>query len=146
LILENVPDNVPFLYGVNYLNYVNRFIPRQIWKNKPRGLATQCAETFYGRVDAGAIPMGAVGEAYWSGGIIAVSIVFFLWGRLLASVGMFFVRFRHSAFACLLYFVTLTQLEPSEQGFAQWIYVVAPACIVLLLVGEITPASRRGRF
>ena len=146
LIIKQVPNDVPYLYGVNYLTYINRFIPRRIWPDKPRGLATQCSEVFYGRFGSGAIPMGPVGEAYWSGGLFAVTIVFFIWGTILRSIGSFFIRFQHSSFACLLYLITLTRLTPSELGFGGWVYVVAPAAILLIMVGEMTPnlsGSRR---
>jgi hypothetical protein len=137
LIVERVPDNVPYLYGMNYLGYINRFIPRRFWPEKPKGLATQCAEVFYGRYGSGAIPMGALGEAYWSGGIYAIPIVFFLWGRLLCSFGNFFIRFRYSAMACVLYLLTVTRLQPSELAFGQWVYIVVPTCMLLVFFGEL---------
>ena len=137
IILKRVPNNVQYLYGTNYLAYVNRFIPRRIWPGKPKGLATKCAEVFYGRFQSGAIPMGPVGEAYWSGGIIAVTVVFFIWGTILRSIGVFFIRFRHSSFACLLYLITLTRLSPNELGFGAWVTTVLPAVLILMFAGEI---------
>ncbi|QEF98725.1 hypothetical protein Mal15_27800 [Stieleria maiorica] len=140
LIVYRVPKYVPFKYGMNYVGYINRFIPRRIWKNKPKGLATQCAEVFYGRYGSGAIPMGALGEAYWSGGIVAIPIVFFVWGRILCSIGTFYIRFRYSAIACMLYLLTVTRLEPSELSFGRWVYVVVPTLIILFAFGELVRA------
>ncbi len=137
LIVERVPKTVPYLYGTNYLGYINRFIPRRIWPGKPKGLATKCAEVFYGRYGSGAIPMGPLGEAYWSGGIFAIPIVFFLWGRLLCSFGTFFIRFRYSSMACILYLLTVTRLQPSELAFGKWVYVVVPTCMLLVFFGEL---------
>lgn len=137
LIVDRVPYQVPYLYGSNYLAWASRFIPRRFWPEKPVGYATQCAEVFYGRYNSGAIPMGAVGEAFWSGGWFIIPIVFLIWGRCLRSIGNFFLRFRHSAFACLLYFLTITRLQPDELGFGGWVYMVIPTCAILMLMGEI---------
>ena len=103
-IVARVPSEVPFKYGTNYVAYFNRFIPRRLWPDKPRGIGLECAEVFYGRSNSGGVPPGRLGEAYWSGGFVGVAIVFFVWGHLLKSFGNFFVRFRGSTIATLLLF------------------------------------------
>lgn len=136
-IVALVPKEVPFLLGKNYFNYINRFIPRVIWKNKPRGVGIDCARIFYHRPNAGGIPPGQLGEAYWSGGLVGVILVFCLWGALLKSIGNFFVRFNDSPTACMLYLATIGTLGPSEPEFRAWLYLAAPIIIVLTVVGVI---------
>ncbi len=136
-IVARVPADTPYLLGENYFNYINRFIPRFIWKDKPRGIGMDCARIFYGRIDSGGIPPGSLGEAYWSGGVIGIVIVFLIWGAMLKSFGNFFVRHRHSAIACLVYLATVTTLGPSEPQFRAWLYLIAPTVIVLTAAGLI---------
>jgi oligosaccharide repeat unit polymerase len=141
-IIAYVPSREPFLIGKNYLDYVNRFIPRFIWKDKPRGIGIECARVFYGRTNSGGIPPGGLGEAYWSGGVLGVIIVFLLWGAVLKSLGNFFKRFSHSATASMLYLASVGTLGPSEPQFRAWLYMVAPAIILLGSSGLIKLAGR----
>lgn len=138
-ILARVPGEVPHLYGANYLAYVNRFIPRIIWEDKPRGIGVDCGRIFYG-VGHG-VPPGALGEAYWSGGVIGVVVVFFLWGAILKSAAKFFIRFRGSAVACMLYLMTLAVLSPSEPSFRAWLYIIVPSVAILVSVGVLKIAT-----
>lgn len=142
-IVAKVPAQVPHKYGTNYLAYFNRFIPRRLWPDKPRGIGIECAEVFYGRRNTGGIPPGGLGEAYWSGGFFGIAIVFFTWGAVLKTSGNFFVRFRSSAFASLLYLVTLTRLGPSEPQFRAWLYTIVPAIALLALFGVVRRSGRR---
>ena len=134
-IVGLVPSKVGFLYGRNYFDYINRFIPRLFWPDKPRGIGIECAEVFYGRYDKGGIPPGALGEAYWSGGVIGVVIIFFCWGMVLKSIGNIFLRFSQSSVACLLYLATIGTLGPSEPQFRAWLYLVGPLVLVLMIFG-----------
>ena len=136
-IVSQVPDKHPYRYGTIYLSYLNRFIPRLLWPNKPRGVGIECAYVFFGRVDSGGIPPGGIGEAYWSGGIFGVAIVFFIWGVLLRCIGNFYVKFRDAPVAILLYLATLTKLGPSEPQFRAWLYLVVPATALLGLAGIV---------
>lgn len=129
-IVAKVPERVPYLYGSNYIGYLNRFVPRLFWKNKPRGVGVKCAEIFYGKRNAGGVPPGGIGEAYWSGGTVGVALVFTIWGMVLRSVGNFFVRFRGSIIGMLLYLATLGILGPSEPQFRSWFNVVVPAVAI----------------
>lgn len=144
-IVAKVPSKVPYKYGSNYLAYFNRFIPRRFWPDKPRGIGIECAEAFYGRRNSGGIPPGALGEAYWSAGLLGIVVVFFGWGIALKSFGNFFERFRNSAFASLLYLVTVTRLGPSEPQFRAWLYLVVPAIAILTITGVVRffPARTR---
>lgn len=135
IIIAKVPEQVPYLLGRNYFNYINRFIPRMIWRDKPQGIGIECARVFYHRTNSGGVPAGEIGEAYWSGGIIGVAIAFFIWGIILKCIGNFFVKFRFSAFASLVYLITLTKLGPSENGFRAWLYMIGPALLILGSMG-----------
>lgn len=142
-IVSQVPKKHPYRYATIYLSYFNRFIPRLIWPNKPRGVGIECAYVFFGRVDSGGIPPGGLGEAYWSGGIFGIAIVFFIWGVLLRCIGNFYAKFHTSSVAVLLYLATLTKLGPSEPQFRAWLYLVVPAVAMLTLAGIVRFNSGR---
>jgi|GEM_PF-4815494 len=135
-IIYRVPSEIPFLYGMNYFDYIKRFTPRILWPTKPRGIGVDCARTFYGVTYA--IPPGPLGEAYWSGGPLGVAIVFFLWGMLLKSLFKFFLRFHQSSIACLLYLMTLAMLTPDETGFRSWSFLFVPTVSLLFATGMLT--------
>lgn len=137
-IVANVPENVDYLYGRNYFDYLIRFVPRAIWKDKPRSMGLHCARVFYGRVDTGGIPPGSIGEAYWSGGPVGVLIVFFLWGIVLKNFANFFVRFNYSAFANLLYLLTIMKLSPNELAIRGTGYIIIPAATLLWAIGAMS--------
>ncbi len=134
-IVAKVPEREPFLYGRNYFDYLNRFIPRFLWPEKPRGIGIECAEIFYGRYGGGGFPPGALGEAYWSGGLLAIVIVFAIWGRIVAWIARVFVANRTSAVASLLYLLTITTLWPSEPSFRRWLFLALPLVIIMLASG-----------
>lgn len=140
-IVYKVPSRESFLYGVNYLDYAKRFIPRALWPDKPRGIGIDCARIFYGV--GYAIPPGPYGEAYWSGGALGVAVVFFLWGMILKSLAKFFLAFHESPIACLLYLMTLAMLTPDETGFRSWLFLFAPSVSLLFATGMV--AIRSGR-
>ncbi len=142
-IVAWVPERVPFKFGLNYLKYSFRFIPRIVWPDKPRGIGIECAEVFYGRRNTGGIPPGGVGEAYWTGGVVGVVLVYSFWGVILKSIGNFFLRFRHTATGSLIYLATITKLGPSEPQFRAWLYMTGPIVIVLWFLGIIGRAPLR---
>ena len=136
-IVAKVPKNVPYLYGSNYFFYLSKFVPRALWPDKPRGIGIQCADVFYGRVGVGGVPPGAIGEAYWTGGTVGIIVIFLLWGMALRSIGNFFLKFKYSAIASLLYLATLTRLGPSSPQVSGWLYSIGPAAFFLILTGVL---------
>ena len=143
-IIAKVPDKVRYRYASIYLSYFNRFSPRLIWPNKPRGVGIECAYVFFGRRNSGGIPPGGIGEAYWSAGMVGVTVVYLFWGLILRCIGNFFVRFRGSSVATLLYLATLTKLGPSEPQFRAWLHLIVPALLILGCAGIVRIKFKKG--
>jgi len=140
-IIAKVSQRVKILYGRNYFDYLNRFIPRFIWKNKPRGIGIECAKVFYGRENSGGIPPGPLGEAFWTGGWLGVFIVFLVWGAMLKSIKTFFDAHGGTISGTLIYLFTITTLNPSEPSFRRWLFIILP-CFVLLAIGGMLALKR----
>jgi oligosaccharide repeat unit polymerase len=77
-IIARVPSDVDHLYGSGYVKWFNLFIPRLIWKDKPRGIDVDTGVTFFNATWG--MPPGDIGQAYWEFNIPGVIVVFFLLG------------------------------------------------------------------
>jgi hypothetical protein len=81
-IIENVPENVPFLYGETYQKLPWVFIPRYVAPFKPK-LITPLNEWLFSD-EVGSSPTTLVGEAYlnfgWSGIVIVMTLLGLLGG------------------------------------------------------------------
>ena len=75
---RQVPSDVDHLYGAGYVKWFNLFIPRLIWKDKPRGIDVDTGVTFFNATWG--MPPGDIGQAYWEFNIPGVIVVFFLLG------------------------------------------------------------------
>ena len=140
-VVGRVPGDVPFRYGQTYLENIYRFIPRFIWKSKPRGIDVQANRAFVG--GNWGMPVGAVGEAYWNGHIPAVIIVFFLMGmfyRWLANVVM---RYPYSPAILALYIISAFSFGPGQGDFRAWIQSFVPAVILFWLCGFFRKERQR---
>lgn len=63
---ESVPGSVDFLYGKTYLSAVLNWIPRSLWRNKPRGVGFYNANLILGKSGGGGVPVGQEAELYWN--------------------------------------------------------------------------------
>lgn len=85
-IFVTVPSQVEHLWGRTYVAALGFWIPRLIWRGKPRGAGAHTAAMIYAGLETaegysgGGIPPGAVAEAYWNFNIAGVIVVFFLYG------------------------------------------------------------------
>lgn len=83
-----VPDARPHLWGTTYVAAVGFWIPRSIWRDKPRGAGAHTAAILYGGrdtaqgYDGGGIPPGAAAEAYWNFSWPGIAVIFFLFGAV----------------------------------------------------------------
>jgi oligosaccharide repeat unit polymerase len=135
-ILAKVPREEGFLYGRTYLEWGLRFIPRELWPDKPRGVDVQANLAFYGG-DWG-MPAGAVGEAYWNFHLPGVLLVFFLFGVLKRWLADTLARYPDSPGVMAIYLISLFYFDPSQNGFRTWIYAVIPALAMLWLGGLLS--------
>lgn len=141
-IIVHVPDRYPFNYFKSYLENVYRFIPRAIWPDKPQGIGIECAEKFYGRYNAGGIPPGQFGEAYWSMGIFGVIVAFFVFGMFLKLIGNHFLENPKSMGILSVYLLTALRLKPDQISFRIWIFTIVPLMVFLLATNLISLKGR----
>ena len=143
-ILAKVPSQEPLLFGKSYLEWGLRFVPRELWPDKPRGVDVQANLAFYG-ADWG-LPPGPVGEAYWNFHIPGVLGVFFLIGVFKRWLGALLVRYPNAPAVMGLYMISLVYFDGSQNGFRIWVYSVIPAFVLLKLGGLIGGRRLRHSF
>jgi len=141
-ILAKVPHQEKLLYGKTYLEWGLRFIPRELWPDKPRGVDVQANQTFYG-ADWG-LPAGAVGEAYWNFHLPGVLLVFFIFGVCKRWLRDLLIHYPEAPGVMVIYMITLFYLDPSQNGFRTWLYAIAP-CLIMLRFGGLLGRSRAGQ-
>lgn len=132
-ILAKVPQEEDMLYGRTYLEWTLRFVPRQLWPEKPRGVDVQANQTFFG-ADWG-LPAGPVGEAYWNFHLPGVLVVFFLLGVFKRWLADLLLRYPKAPAIMVLYMITLFYFDGSQNGFKVWIYGIIPALCMLFMGG-----------
>jgi oligosaccharide repeat unit polymerase len=134
-IIARVPKEEKLLLGKTYLEWGLRFMPREFWPDKPRGVDVQANQTFLGG-DWGT-PAGPVGEAYWNFHLPGVALVFFLVGVLKRWLADLLIRHPEAPGVMAIYMITLFYFEPSQNGFRLWIYAIVPALLMIRLGGLI---------
>ncbi len=141
-IVEMVPRRVNYNYFQSYMENFYRFVPRAFWPDKPEGIGITCSEVFFNRYNAGGVPPGAMGEAYWSLGIFGVVIVFFLFGMVLRFCSNMFQDNVTSTGMVVIYLLTLVRLGPDQISFRVWIFTMVP---LLLFAFAANLISLKGR-
>lgn len=136
-ILLKVPSEVDMLYGKSYLENVYRFIPRQLWPAKPRGIDVQACVVFYG--GNWGMPPGAVGEAYWNFHLPGVIIVFFIFGVFLRFLAGLYATYSWSPGAIVLYVITLFYFSPAQNSIRVWMEYFVPALLMMIVMGFLSP-------
>lgn len=132
-ILAKVPQEEEMLYGKTYLEWGLRFVPRQLWPEKPRGVDVQANQLFYG-ADWG-LPPGAVGEAYWNFHLPGVLLIFFLMGVFKRWLADLLLNYPTAPSIMVFYMISLFYFDPSQNGFKIWLYAIIPALSMLALGG-----------
>lgn len=132
-ILVKVPSEEKLLWGRTYLDWGLRFIPRELWPDKPRGVDVQANETFYGG-DWG-MPPGAVGEAYWNFHLPGVIIIFFLFGMFKRWFVDLLLRHPDAPAIMAIYMLSIFYFDASENGFRAWLYAILPVLPMLWMGG-----------
>ncbi|HXG48435.1 MAG TPA: O-antigen polymerase [Methylomirabilota bacterium] len=134
-ILAKVPREEELLYGRTYLEWGLRFIPREWWPDKPRGVDVQANLTFYG--GEWGLPPGAVGEAYWNFHLPGVLVVFFLLGVFKRWLANLLSAYPRAPAIMVIYMICLFYFDGSQNGFRIWLYSMVPALVILWLGGMI---------
>lgn len=139
------------LLGESYAAVVAAFIPRPLWKEKPRGAGALYARSFLGVPFSGTtIPLSPEAEMYWNFGLLGVLILSMIYGILLARVYHFYWRRYPDPFIIVFYvlFVTSFQfstdrLVPLEQRLFL-LFLCYVAVSVSIPKGRVADARPRG--
>lgn len=123
------------LLGQSYLVVLTEFIPRAIWRDKPRGVGSLYAQRFLGAPKGGTtIPVGPEAELYWNFGLPGVVVFALIYGILIRVVYNFFWRRYPDPFVTVFYVTFLTGFTFCSDilvGFEQQIFLlfVCYACV-----------------
>ena len=132
-ILAKVPGKEPLLYGKTYLGWAMRFVPREMWPDKPRGVDVLANETFFG--GNWGMPAGPVGEAYWNFHLPGVLIIFFLFGMFKRWFVDLLRRYPDAPGIMAIYMLSIFYFDASENGFRAWLYAILPVLPMLWMGG-----------
>lgn len=84
VILDKVPQTMPYKLGETYTYFIVAPIPRSIWPSKPNvKIGRELASTVFGVGKYTGVPPGAVGELYLNFGVAGVIFGMFVWGVLM---------------------------------------------------------------
>ena len=84
-------------YGENYTNIALRFIPRDLWPNKPRTLGFQMREFFYADT-LSAVPPTVYGELMIAAGVVGLIFGAYLFGMLIKIIDILLIS-EHEGFS-----------------------------------------------
>lgn len=135
-IVHRVPGEISLLWGISYAEFAYRFIPRAIWRSKPRGIGRECAHVFFGEVKG--IPPGAIGEAFWNFHLPGVVMVFLAWGVFLRFLADTFRENCKTPGMLAIYVVTLVLLRPDHNGYREWLHLFMPLAMLLVVGGLVS--------
>lgn len=96
-ILENVPEEINFTFGLSYSRVIFFFIPRSFWPNKPLKLTQVLADTFWPKMSGTSVGATLVGESYYNFGVVGLILVFFIWGIVVKNLQLKLVRINSSS-------------------------------------------------
>jgi hypothetical protein len=100
------------LLGRSYAAALAAFIPRPLWKDKPRGAGALYARLFLGAPFEGTtIPLTPEAEMYWNFGYPGVVLISILYGMLLRKVYLFFWRRYPDPFSTVFYALFVTSFQ-----------------------------------
>jgi oligosaccharide repeat unit polymerase len=87
-----VPEHQDYLFGTTYVAALAFWVPRSIWRDKPRGAGAHAAALLFGGRETmdgyrgGGYPMNGTAEAFWNFGYLGVVGIFGLFGMVLGAV------------------------------------------------------------
>jgi len=89
MLLKVYVDNRGFDYGMQYISYLVRPIPRSVWADKPVPLALKIRQMFWGDMEGG-IPPTVFGEFFVAFGYFGVFLGCIILGAALGFLGRLF--------------------------------------------------------
>ena len=145
-VAAKVPSEVDFLYGQTYVATAFFWMPRAIWKDKPRGGGAMAANLLFGiSEEGGAVPIGGVFELYWNWFLPGVLVGMFLFGALHRWLVILVERYRDEPAVWAVFAVTLMYLAPDGTRIIQFIQVSVVLGALLLALGAVRTGPF-GRF
>ncbi|MBP0484463.1 O-antigen polymerase [Sagittula salina] len=149
-----VPQQVGHLWGKTYVAALGFWVPRAIWKDKPRGAGPHTAALIYRGLDTmegytgGGIPPGGVAEAYWNFNIMGVMLVYLLYGGFVRVLSDWYAeRSRHPVRQLLLLVLMFQFTSPAT---FQIVNMLQTSVLIFVLLGITRlrnpvpmPAARR---
>lgn len=102
-----VPEQRGFLYGTTYVAALTFWVPRAIWRDKPRGAGAHAAALLFGQSETmdnysgGGFPVNGAAEAYWNFGYLGVIGIFGLFGMVLSAVSRWVCRDPENPYALI---------------------------------------------
>ncbi|WP_342597141.1 O-antigen polymerase [Cyanobacterium aponinum UTEX 3222] len=149
-IFGYVPNRVNHLWGETYVGVVTFFVPRFIWKDKPRGVGAYAGAMIWGGRDnaknytAASIPASAVAEAYWNFSFPGVFIAFFIFGSYLRWLANFFQKYSNYGLVKIFYIITIFSLNgPSSTSIVPYIQQVIFIILLGIILGVLRPFSKQ---
>jgi hypothetical protein len=141
-VMIRVPREVGYLRGRTYVGGVLFFVPRAVWKGKPRGVAYYNARLNFGRKET-VMPIPPAAEAYWNFGVPGVAVIFLLFGAFHRGLASWFARHGHHPVLWVPYVLALFYLVPSSTVLTTGARAVAAALLLLAAMGAWTRAGPR---
>lgn len=80
-IIDYMPQNLGYRFGMSYLEIILQFIPSAIWPNKPATTMSIVMNAAFGRLASGGPSYTIFGEHYVEFGIVGIVLVLFFIGK-----------------------------------------------------------------
>ncbi|WP_050774269.1 oligosaccharide repeat unit polymerase [Roseobacter sp. AzwK-3b] len=118
-----VPDHAQHLLGTTYVAAAAFWVPRSIWRDKPRGAGAHAKALLFGDRETmegysgGGTPVNGAPEAYWNFSYPGVVIVFLLYGILCGAVTRWVMRQPQNPYVIVALLIFVFQFStPSTTG------------------------------
>jgi hypothetical protein len=136
-----VPEQQNYLLGTTYVAALAFWVPRSIWRDKPRGAGAHAAALLYGgrtTMDGyagGGYPVDGPAEAYWNFGYLGVLAVFGLFGMVLGAISRWVCRDPGNPFALIaLLIVNFGLTTPSTTAIVPALQMMVLLYLLYLFV------------
>ncbi len=141
-IVAKVPHEVDLLYGKTYLSVLTFYIPRALWKDKPRGAGAYTGRLIFNKTSAG-IPPGPVAEAFWNFHIPGVIVVFFLFGVMHNWLARLLLANPDNKAIHVIFILTLFYFTPTAIKMVSYLQQILPAIAILFWVNALTIKNKK---
>ena len=154
-IIDQTPENVPYLLGESYYPFLSKLVPRLLWENKPTdGMRTKSEYGFLRDIDnIGNFKVHQIGEMYANFGTLGILFGTFVLGVLYRTIYQLFFHPGASvvtlAVGTHILTVLLIDVEAvltASWGFVIWygVVLVVVQCLTRVVSGN-GPAKSEGQ-